>query len=84
MLQPRSYPELIGKTLVLEAEPFIIMTDDDEPWVEGLFFTLVLGLLAGIAQLIGNLLMTASLPPAAGVTEALVQGWRQWQRCSHS
>jgi hypothetical protein len=79
MLQPRSYPELIGKTLVLEAEPFIIMADDDEPWAEGLFFTLVIGLLAGIAQLIGNLLMTASLPPTAGVTEALVQGWRQWQ-----
>ena len=78
MLQLRSYPELIGKALVLEAEPFVTMTDDDEPWVEGLFFTLVIGLLVGIAQLIGNLLMTASLPPVAGVTEALVQGWRQW------
>jgi hypothetical protein len=84
MLRPRSYPELIGKALVLEAEPFITMTDDDEPWAEGLFFTLVIGLLVGIAQLIGNLLMTASLPPTAGVTEALVQGWRQWQPAANA
>ena len=77
MLQPRTYPELIGKTLVLEAEPFITMIEDDDPWVEGLFLTLCIGLLVGAAQLIGGLLLTATMPPADAVFEAL---WRAWQQ----
>ena len=77
MLQPNTYPELIGKSLVLEAEPFITMVEDDDPWVEGLFLTLCIGLLVGVAQLIGGLLMTAALPPAEAVFEALWRGWHQ-------
>ena len=80
MLQPKNYPQLIGKALVLEGEPFIIMTDDDNPWVEGVFLIVVLGLLVGLAQFIGGLLLTASLPPSNAMLEALVQGWRQlWE-----
>lgn len=78
MLQPRIYPELIGKTLVLEAEPFVVMTEDDNPWVEGLFLTVSLGFVIGVAHLLGGLLMTATLPPAAAVQEAILQGWRQF------
>ncbi len=80
MLQPRTYPELIGKTLVLEAEPFVIMTEDDNPWVEGLFLTVSLGFVIGVAHLVGGLLMTATLPPAAAVQEAILQGWRQFSQ----
>jgi hypothetical protein len=78
MLQPRTYPELIGKTLVLEAEPFVVMTEDDNPWVEGLFLTASLGFVIGVAQLIGGLLLTASLPRADAMLEAILQGWRQF------
>jgi hypothetical protein len=78
MLQPRTYPELIGKALVLEAEPFVTLVDDDEPWVEGLFLTLSVGVVAGIARLIGGLLLSASLPPANGMIEAVVNGWQRF------
>ena len=77
MLRPRIYPEMVGKALVLEAEPFITMVDDDEPWAEGLFLTICIGLLVGAARLIGGLLMTSALPPAAATLEALLQGMRQ-------
>lgn len=78
MLQPKTYPELIGKALVLEAEPFITLVEDDNPWVEGLFLTASLGFVIGVARLIGSLLMTASLPPVAAVQAALVQSWHQF------
>lgn len=77
MLQPKNYPQMIGKALVLEGEPFITMTDDDNPWVEGLFLIVVLGLVVGLAQFIGGLLLTVSLPPSNAMLEALIQGWRQ-------
>lgn len=77
MLQPRTYPELLGKALVLEDEPFAIMADDDNPWVEGLFFIICLGVLVGLAQFLGGILLTASLPPAEAVREAAMIFLRQ-------
>lgn len=76
MLQPRTYPTMLGKALVFEAEPFIVMVDDDEPWQEGLFMTVLVGLLIGIAHWIGGLLMTASLPPSDAVLPLILQAWR--------
>jgi hypothetical protein len=72
MLQPRTYPELVGKALVLEAEPFLTMAEDDNPWVEGLFLVTCVGVLLGGAHLIGGLLWTASMPPADAAREALL------------
>lgn len=79
MLQPKSYPEMIGKALVFEAEPFVTMVDDDNPWTEGLFLTVCIGAAVGLAQLIGGLLTSASLPPAAALEETLVRGWAELQ-----
>lgn len=78
MVQPQTYPALISKALVLDAEPFIALTDDDDPWLEGLFLTISVGFLVGIARLIGQLLTTAVLPPNDTVLAALLQGWQQW------
>lgn len=78
MIQPQSYPALVSKALVLDAEPFIALTDDDDPWIEGLFLTIGVGFLVGLAQLIGQLLTTAVLPPNDALLAALLQGWRQW------
>jgi hypothetical protein len=78
MLRPRAYPELIGKALVLEAQAFENLADDDEPWVEGFFLIVVLGVAVGLARWFGGLLLTSSLPPSIGVIEALVNGWQQW------
>lgn len=77
MLQPKTYPELVGKALVLEAEPFLTLAEDDNPWVEGLFLVTCVGVLLGGAHLIGGLLWTASLPPADAVREALLPGLQQ-------
>ncbi len=68
---------MLGKALVLEADPFITMVDDDEPWAEGLFLIIVVGLLVGATRLIGGLLMTASLPPPAALLETLLFAWRE-------
>jgi hypothetical protein len=77
MLQPKSYPEMVGKALVFEGEPFITMVDDDEPWLEGLFLVLVFGLVIGAAKFVGGLLLTISLPPSDAMLEALALAWRQ-------
>lgn len=78
MLQPRTYPELIGKALVLETEPFVVMAEDDNPWVEGLFLTACLGFLVGVARVVGSWLTVVSLPSPDAVLTTLLQGWRQW------
>ncbi len=62
MLQPKSYPKMMGQALMFEAEPFITMTDDDNPWAEGLFLVVLMGVLAGAARVVGSVLMTASMP----------------------
>ncbi len=78
MLQPRAYPELVGKALVLDAEPFIALTDDDDPWLEGMFLTICVGFLVAIARVIGDFLAAAALPPVDAMLAALLQGWRQY------
>ena len=76
MLQPRTYPELLGKALTFDADPFVVMVDDDEPWIEGLFMTVLVGILAGGAQVIGGWLLTLSMPPSDAVLEAVLRMWR--------
>ncbi|HMN29211.1 MAG TPA: YIP1 family protein [Caldilineaceae bacterium] len=78
MLRPRTYPELIGKALVLEAQPFTTMAEDDEPWVEGLVLVVSIGVLVALAKLVGGLLLTASLPPADAVLAALLNAWQEF------
>jgi hypothetical protein len=78
MLEPQFYPELVARALVLDEEPFEAMVDDDNPWVEGLALTAVVGITAGIAQSIGAWLTAMSLPDPATVENALVTGWRQF------
>lgn len=77
MLQPTSYPRLLGQALTLEPDPFVEMADDDNPWIEGLFFVFVIGLSVAAAQLVGGILLTASLPHPDAVLEALVAALRQ-------
>jgi hypothetical protein len=73
MLQPKTYPALVGKALTLDAEPFLTLVEDDNPWVEGLFLVTCVGSAAAVAGLAGGLLLTASLPDADAVRETLIQ-----------
>ncbi len=77
MLEPRSYPKMIGQALVLEPEPFVQMVEDDNPWTEGLFLTTCIGAAAALASVIGGLLMRASLPPYNTLLNATVSGWER-------
>lgn len=78
MLQPRKYPEMLGKALVLEAEPFIDMVEDDEPWAEGLFLVVLVGVLVGAAQIVGALLTAASMPQPEALFNAVLPLWREF------
>jgi hypothetical protein len=77
MLQPRSYPELVAKALVLENEPFETMVDDDAPWLEGLVLVAVVSLAGGVAVAMGNWLAALALPDPHAMWTLLLQGWRQ-------
>lgn len=77
MLQPENYPKLIGQSLVLEPEPFVEMADDDNPWIEGLFLTTVVGFLVGLARVIGGFLFSRSMPDPDALLEILVQTLEQ-------
>lgn len=79
MLQPKTYPQMIGRALMLEADPFIAMTEDNNPWIEGLFFTVCLGVAVGIAQVIGGLLTTVSMPPLEQIFDLLPANIQQSQ-----
>jgi hypothetical protein len=67
MIQPRSYPELMAKALVLEPEPFAVMTHDDQPIIEGLVLTALVGALVGIARVVRGLLFSWAMPPAVAL-----------------
>lgn len=67
MIQPRSYPELLARALVLEPEPYAIMTHDDQPIVEGLALTAIVGMVVGVARMLGGLLFSWAMPPAAAL-----------------
>ena len=75
MLQPKTYPKMLGKALFFEADPFVVMVDDDEPWQEGLFMTVLVGLAIGLTRVIGGLLLTASLPAPNAVRAAFLRAW---------
>ena len=77
MLEPQLYPELVAKALVLDDEPFVHMIEDDNPWVEGLALTTAVGLLAGVAQVIGGWLTANSLPDPVALQNALLAAGRQ-------
>ena len=77
MLQPQNYPRFLGQALLLEPDPFVEIVDDDNPWIEGLFLCVCIGILVAVAKIIGGLLLTASLPPSEALLSALLRGLRQ-------
>lgn len=76
MLQPKRYPEMMGKALVLDADPFVTLADDDNPWIEGLFLVTLVGAALAVAHLLRGLLLTASLPPSEAMLVAVWQSLR--------
>lgn len=77
MLQPRTYPELVAKALVLDNDPFEAMVDDDNPWMEGFVLVVAVSTLAGAALALGSWLTAATLPAPDAALTTLLQGGRQ-------
>ncbi len=67
MLQPRTYPTLLARALVLEPEPFEVLAEDDAPATEGAFLVLLVGLLVAAVHIVGGLLFSWAMPPAAAL-----------------
>lgn len=79
MLEPQLYPELVAKALVLDEEPFVAMIDDDNPWVEGLALTTVVGVIAGAAQAVGRLADCGKPADPTALQNALEAGLANWR-----
>ncbi|HHW86630.1 MAG TPA: hypothetical protein GX400_10525 [Chloroflexi bacterium] len=77
MLQPRAYPELVAKALVLDNDPFEAMVDDDNPWMEGFVLVVAVSVLAGVALAFGGWLTAATLPAPDAALTTILQGGRQ-------
>lgn len=56
---------------MLEPEPFAVMTHDDQPIIEGLVLTALVGVGVGVARTIGGLLFSWAMPPAAALEAAV-------------
>jgi hypothetical protein len=67
MLEPRRYPRIIGRALMLEPDAFERMAEDDAPVSEGVFLVALVGLVVGVAQSVGAFLYTWASPPGAAV-----------------
>jgi hypothetical protein len=65
MLQPGTYPELVGKALVLEPDPFLTFARDDEPAAEGALLVALTGFAVGAALVVGSALQQWLAPPVA-------------------
>lgn len=68
---------MISHALFLEPQPFIMMTEDDNPWAEGLFLTLCVGIIAGCTQWLGGLITSLSYPSGPAVLEAFLRAGSQ-------
>lgn len=73
MLEPRRYPRIIGRALMLEPDAFERMAEDDAPIAEGVFLVALIGLVVGVAQSIGALLLTWASPPATALNAILAR-----------
>jgi hypothetical protein len=73
---------LLWDALFLQREAYARMRDDDNPFVEGLFVLVVLGVTLGLAGIIGATLEWASSPNVAAIRDAVLANLQQmswWQ-----
>jgi hypothetical protein len=68
---------MLWDALFLQTDAYERMRDDDNPFVEGLFLLVLLGLLLGLVGIVGTTLEWASSPPLAAVQQAVLNGLQQ-------
>lgn len=68
---------MLWDALFLQTSAYERMRDDDNPFVEGLFLLVLLGLLLAVVGIIGTTLEWASSPPLAEIQQAIYSGIQQ-------
>ena len=58
-------PGLVLRALFLDSEAYAELRDDDNPFIEGLFLLVIIGVLTAFLAMIGQLLAWASTPNLA-------------------
>ena len=72
---------LVFRALFLDSEAFDELRDDDNPFIEGLFLIVLIGLATALLSLIGQFLAWASVPRVAAIRDIVLdalQGQPWW------
>jgi len=64
----------VTSILLLEEEPFRATAEEANPFLTGLIFLLILGLILGIAQMVGTLLAWGTMPSLDSIKGIVLQG----------
>lgn len=76
---------LVFRALFLDSEAFDELRDDDNPFVEGLFLLVLIGLITAALALVGQTLAWGSLPRADAIRDVVLSALQQqswWQGLS--
>ena len=64
-------PGLVLRALFLDSEAYAELRDDDNPFIEGLFLLVIIGVLTAFLAVIGQLLAWASTPNLAAIKDVV-------------
>lgn len=68
---------LVFRALFFDSEAFEELRDDDNPFVEGLFLVVLIGLISALLSLVGQVLAWAVTPNVAAIKEVVLAGLEQ-------
>jgi hypothetical protein len=80
-------PGLVLRALFLDSDAYAELRDDDNPFIEGLFLLVIIGVLTALLALIGQVLAWASTPNLASIKEVVfqnLQGMPWWSQTAGS
>jgi hypothetical protein len=70
-------PGLVLRALFLDSDAYAELRDDDNPFVEGLFLLVIIGVLTAFLAMIGQLLAWASTPNLAAIKDVVFRNLQQ-------
>jgi hypothetical protein len=70
-------PGLVLRALFLDSEAYAELRDDDNPFIEGLFLLVIIGILTALLAMIGQLLAWASTPNLAAIKDVVFRNLQQ-------
>jgi hypothetical protein len=68
---------LVFRALFLDGDAYDALRDDDNPFVEGLFLIVIIGVATALLNLIGQLLAWASSPSMDAIKEIILRAYQQ-------